>query len=89
VLPAKRPCQVGKDSGHTSRIERFNNTLRQRVSRLVRKALSFSKKVEKHIGAMWYFIHHYHASLASCESLPFGDYRSGNYLPDRLLDRNA
>jgi hypothetical protein len=40
------------------------NTLRQRISRLVRKALSFSKKLEHHIGPLWYFIHHYHASLA-------------------------
>ncbi|MBD1897916.1 hypothetical protein H6F60_25220 [Coleofasciculus sp. FACHB-129] len=43
--------------------ERFNNTLRQRVSRLVRKTLSFSKLLENHIGAIWYFIHHYNASL--------------------------
>jgi hypothetical protein len=41
----------------TSDIERFNNTLRQRVSRLVRKTLSFSKKLENHIGAIWTFIH--------------------------------
>jgi hypothetical protein len=32
-------------------IERFNNTLRQRVSRLVREALLSSKKLAKHIGA--------------------------------------
>ncbi|MBW4473112.1 MAG: IS1 family transposase, partial [Stenomitos rutilans HA7619-LM2] len=37
--------------------------LRQRVSRLVRKTLSFSKKLENHIGAIWFFIHHYNASL--------------------------
>ncbi|MCM1982588.1 IS1 family transposase, partial [Lyngbya confervoides BDU141951] len=24
---------------------------------------SFSKKLENHIGAIWYFIHHYNASL--------------------------
>jgi IS1 family transposase len=42
---------VGKDSGLTSYIERLNNTLRQRVARLVRKTLSFSKKLENHIGA--------------------------------------
>ncbi|MEG4208402.1 IS1 family transposase [Microcoleus sp. Pol7_A1] len=47
----------------TSYIERFNNTLRQRVSRLVRKTLSFSKSLENHIGAIWYFIHHYNTSL--------------------------
>ncbi len=45
-------------------IERLNNTLRQRISRLVRKTRSFSKKLENHIGAIWYFIHHYNASLA-------------------------
>jgi hypothetical protein len=25
--------------------------------------LSFSKKVDNHVGAIWYFIHHYNASL--------------------------
>ena len=55
--------QVGKESGQTNHIERFNNTLRQRVSRLVRQTLSFSKKLENHIGAIWYFIHHYNLSL--------------------------
>jgi IS1 family transposase len=32
-------------SGKTNHIERFNNTMRQRISRLVRKTLSFSKKL--------------------------------------------
>ena len=63
ILPSKRHRAVGKESGQTSHIERFNCTLRQRVSRLVRKTLSFSKKLENHIGAIWYFIHHYNASL--------------------------
>ncbi|MCL2927212.1 MAG: IS1 family transposase [Trichodesmium sp. MAG_R01] len=63
VLPSKRHRAVGKETGKTSYIERFNNTLRQRVSRLVRKTLSFSKSVENHIGAIWYFIHHYNQSL--------------------------
>ncbi len=70
VLPSKRHCAVGKESGLTSSIERFNNTLRQRVSRLVRKTLSFSKKLENHIRAIWYFIHHYdkqrRSELTSC-----------------------
>lgn len=64
VFPSKRHKRVGKASGLTNHIERFNNTLRQRISRLVRKALSFSKKLENHIGAIWYFIHHYNSSLA-------------------------
>jgi hypothetical protein len=41
--------------------------MRQRISRLVRKTLSFSKKLENHIGAIWYFIHHYNASLSMYE----------------------
>jgi IS1 family transposase len=63
VLPSKRHHAVGKDSGQTSYIERFNNTLRQRVARLVRKTLSFSKSLDNHIGAVWYFVHHYNACL--------------------------
>lgn len=53
VLPKRRHRSVDKESGLTSYIERFNCTLRQRVSRLVRKCLSFSKKLENHIAAIW------------------------------------
>jgi IS1 family transposase len=55
---------VGKESGKTSRVERFNLTLRQRVPRLGRKTLSFSKNMKNHIGALWNFIHHYNRPLA-------------------------
>lgn len=55
VLPSKRHQAVGKDSGKTSHIEQLNCTLRQRVSRLVRKTLSFSKELANHVGAIWYF----------------------------------
>ena len=54
---------VGKDSGLTAYIERFNGTLRQRASRLVRKSLSFSKSLENHIGAIKYFICHYNLQM--------------------------
>ena len=54
---------VGKSSGLTAYIERFNGTLRQRVSRLVRKALSFSKSLDNHIGAIKYFICHYNLQM--------------------------
>jgi insertion element IS1 protein InsB len=64
VLPSKRHRAVGKESGETNHIERLNNTFRQRISRLVRKSLSFSKKMDNHIGAIWYFIHDYNAQLA-------------------------
>ena len=63
IFPAPRHRSVSKKSGKTSLIERFNCTLRQRVSRLVRDTLSFSKKLDNHIGAIWYFIHHYNSSL--------------------------
>ncbi len=64
VFPSKRHKPVGKESGKTNAIERFNCTMRQRISRLVRKTLSFSKKLENHIGAIWNFIHYYNACLS-------------------------
>jgi len=64
VFPQKRHRAVGKDTGQTNSIERFNNTIRQRISRLVRKTLSFSKILSNHIGAIWYFIHEYNATLS-------------------------
>lgn len=44
-LPKETHTKVGKQTGLTNHIERLNNTIRQRFSRLVRKTLSFSKKV--------------------------------------------
>jgi IS1 family transposase/transposase-like protein len=64
VIPPQRHRAVGKESGQTNHIERLNNTFRQRISRLVRESLSFSKKIENHVGAVWYFIHDYNAQLA-------------------------
>jgi IS1 family transposase len=43
VLPSKRHKAVNKSSGKTSYIERFNNTLRQRVSRPEKLDLSLKK----------------------------------------------
>lgn len=54
---------VGKDSGLTAYIERFNCTIRQRAARLVRKTLSFSKSLENHIGAIKYFICNYNLEI--------------------------
>ena len=64
VIPHDRHRAVGKETGLTNHIERLNNTFRQRVSRLVRASLSFSKKLTNHIGAIWYFVHGYNAELA-------------------------
>ena len=64
VIPSEHHRAVGKETGLTNHIERLNNTFRQRVSRLVRASLSFSKNLNNHIGAIWYFIHGYNAELA-------------------------
>lgn len=45
VVPFGQHIPVGKETGETAHIERFNNTLRQRLARLVRKTLSFSKSL--------------------------------------------
>ena len=44
VFPRLRHRPVPKGSGGTNNIESFNNVMRQRVARLVRKTSSFSKK---------------------------------------------
>jgi IS1 family transposase len=53
---------VGKESGETIHAERFNLTLRQRVARLVRKTLSFSKSPEMHHVHLRLFLHSYNLS---------------------------
>lgn len=59
VIPAGQHRAITKHARKTNHIERFNNTLRQRVARLVRETLSFSKTLANHIGAIKYFICHY------------------------------
>ena len=56
VIPVAQHKAITKSARKTNYIERFNNTLRQRVSRLVRSTLAFSKKVENHIGATRYVV---------------------------------
>ena len=58
VIPAERHKAMTKHARKTNHIEGFNNTLRQRLSRLVRETLSCSKKLAHHIGAIKYFICH-------------------------------
>jgi len=65
VIPAERHKAITKKARKTNHIERFNNTLRQRLARLVRATLSFSKKVENHIGAIKFFICHYNLEKAA------------------------
>jgi IS1 family transposase/transposase-like protein len=63
VLPSKRHRAVGKETGQTAHIERFNNTLRQRCANLVRKSLSFSKDERWHELLIRLFIDHYNRQL--------------------------
>ena len=65
VIPTERHKTITKQARKTNHIERFNNTLRQRLSRLVRATLSFSKKVGNHIGAIKFFICHYNLERAA------------------------
>src|SRR6266581_9354872 len=45
VIPEEQHIAVGKETGETAHVERWNNTLRQRLARFVRMTLSFSKSV--------------------------------------------
>jgi insertion element IS1 protein InsB len=65
VIPAAQHRAISKLARNTNHIERFNNTLRQRVSRLVRETLSFSKTLANHIGAIKMFICHYNLMKAA------------------------
>ena len=65
IIPAAQDKAITKKARKTNHIERFNNTLRQRVSRLVRDTLAFSKKLANHIGAIKYFICHYNLTRAA------------------------
>ena len=70
VIPVERHKVITKHARKTNHIERFNDTLRQRVSRLVRETLSFSKKLAHHIGAIKYFICHYNLTRTTVAALP-------------------
>jgi insertion element IS1 protein InsB len=65
VIPAAQHKAITKKARKTNHIERFNNTLRQRVSRLVRDTPAFSKKLANHMGVIKYFICHYNLTRAA------------------------
>jgi IS1 family transposase len=64
VLPAEQHTAAGKESGLTAHVERWNNALRQRLGRFVRKSLSFSKSDTMHELCLRLFLHDYNRSLA-------------------------
>ena len=59
VFPSDTHQSVGKESGQTSHVERWNNTLRQRLARFVRKTLSFSKSDVYHEAVLKLYLHYY------------------------------
>ena len=64
VIPEDEHEAVGKDSGELAHVERWNNTLRQRLARFVRKTLSFSKSVVLHEACLLLFLHRYNQDRA-------------------------
>lgn len=69
VLPSKRHRAVGKETGETAHVERFNTTLRQRCANLVRKTLSCSKRTDYHAARIRLFVDHYNRQLQTCGCL--------------------
>jgi insertion element IS1 protein InsB len=68
VVPSAQHRAISKPARKTNHVERFSCTLRQRVSRLVRATLSFSKNLANHIGSIKYFICDY--NLTKRAALP-------------------
>jgi IS1 family transposase len=64
VLPEAQHTAVGKESGQTAHVERWNLTLRQRLSRFVRRTLSCSKSEQMHEACLGLFMHRYNCSHA-------------------------
>ena len=65
VIPNEQHTAVGIRSGQTAHVERLNNTLRQRLGRLVRQTLSFSKSLVMHKACLHLFLHRYNLTRAA------------------------
>ena len=63
VTPSEQHRSVGKETGETAHIERWNNTLRQQLERFVRKTLSFSNCIKMHEIFLKLFIHRSNTEL--------------------------
>ena len=64
VIPEEQHTAVGKETGETARVERWNNPLRQRLARFVRMTLSFSKSELMHEACLLLFLHRYNTDQA-------------------------
>jgi IS1 family transposase len=65
IFPKATHRSLGKDSGQTCHMERWNCTLRQRMARFVRETLSFSKTDHMHDAAIKCFVYDYNLSRVS------------------------
>ena len=63
VFPTRTHRFCGKQEGETNHAQRWFGTLRARMSRLVRRAYSFSKKIERHLDAVHLFIASYNLKI--------------------------
>ena len=64
VIPKEQHTAVGKETGETAPVERWNTTLRQRLARFVRMTLSFSRPVLMHEACLLLFLHRYNTERA-------------------------
>ena len=64
VIPDEQHTAVGKETGETAHVERWNNTLPQRLARFVRMTLSFSKSTVMHEACLLLFLHRYNGERA-------------------------
>jgi insertion element IS1 protein InsB len=65
VIPEEQHTAVGKETGETAHVERWNTTLRQRLAHFVRQTLSFSNSLEMHDLCLRLFLHRYNLERAS------------------------
>jgi insertion element IS1 protein InsB len=64
VIPEEQHTAVGKETGETAHVERWKNTLRQRLARFVRMTFSFSKSGVIHEACLLLFLHRYNLDRA-------------------------
>ena len=64
IIPEDQHYPVGKETGETAHVERWNNTLRQRLGRFVREPLAFSKSDAMHEICLRLFLHRYNKEKA-------------------------
>ncbi len=86
VLPEKQHRATGKGDGQTCHIERFNNILRQRLGRFVRRTLSFSKTDQMHENCLRLFLHQYNKQRLTTQirTLPIRLCQSSVKLPAEI-----